>query len=391
MVSGFDKYYQIAPCFRDEDPRADRAPCEFYQLDFEMSFATQENVLSVIEKVIPKVFKANTNKHVDEGPFKRIPYREAMEKYGIDKPDLRNPLIIQDLTEVFKGTEFKAFDGKIVKAIKTQNMQEVSRKFFDQMSEFVVNELGGKGLAWVKVDEENNLTGGISKFIDDERKARMFEILDLKVGDSVFFVADEVLMNAQKMAGQVRIELGNRLDLLEKDVFRFCFIVDFPMYELTDEGTIDFGHNPFSMPQGELSAFDGVEVKDGKSIGSKDVFDILAYQFDLVGNGLELASGAVRNHDPEVMIKAFQTAGYTEEDVKTKFGALYNAFSYGAPPHAGAAPGIDRIIMLLCDEPNIRQVIAFPKNKRARDLLMGAPSPISEKQLEEDHIQVRSE
>jgi aspartyl-tRNA synthetase len=391
MVSGFDKYYQIAPCFRDEDPRADRAPCEFYQLDFEMSFATQENVLSVIEKIIPQVFKANTNKQVDVGPFKRIPYRVAMEKYGIDKPDLRNPLIIQDLTEVFKGTEFKAFDGKIVKAIKTENMQDVSRKFFDQMSEFVVNELGGKGLAWVKVDEENNLTGGISKFIDDDRKAKMYEILGLKPGDAVFFVADEVLMNAQKMAGQVRIELGNRLDLLEKDVFRFCFIVDFPMYELTDEGTIDFGHNPFSMPQGELSAFDGVEVKDGKSVGSKDVFDILAYQFDLVGNGLELASGAVRNHDPEVMIKAFEIAGYSEEDVKTKFGALFNAFSYGAPPHAGAAPGIDRIIMLLCDEPNIRQVIAFPKNKRARDLLMGAPSPVSEKQLEEDHIQIRSE
>ncbi len=391
MVSGFDKYYQIAPCFRDEDPRADRAPCEFYQLDFEMSFATQENVMSVIETVIPKVFKANTTYHVDEGPFLRIPYRVAMEKYGIDKPDLRNPLIIQDLTEVFKGTEFKAFEGKIVKAIKTENMQEQSRKFFDQMSEFVVEELGGKGLAWVKVDEESNLTGGISKFIDDSRKSKMFELLDLKVGDAVFFVADEVLQKAQKMAGQVRIELGNRLDLLEKNVFRFCFVNDFPMYEETDEGTIDFGHNPFSMPQGEMSAFDGVEVKDGKSVGSKDVFDILAYQFDLVGNGLELASGAVRNHDPEVMVKAFEIAGYSEEDVKTKFGALYNAFSYGAPPHCGAAPGIDRIIMLLADEPNIRQVIAFPKNKRARDLLMGAPSPVSEKQLIEDHIEIRKD
>jgi len=355
-----------------------------------MSFATQENVLSVIEQVIPRVFKANTTKHVDEGPFIRIPYREAMEKYGIDKPDLRNPLIIQDLSEVFVGTEFKAFDNKIVKAIKTENMQEQSRKFFDQMSEFVVNELGGKGLAWVKVDEDNNLTGGISKFIDDERKAKMFEILGLKPGDAVFFVAGEVLDATQKMAGQVRIELGNRLDLLEKDTFRFCFVVDFPMYEMTDEGTIDFGHNPFSMPQGEMSAFEGVEVKDGKSVGTKNVFDVMAYQFDLVGNGLELASGAVRNHDPEVMVKAFEIAGYSEQDVKTKFGALYNAFSYGAPPHAGAAPGIDRIIMLLCDEPNIRQVIAFPKNKRARDLLMGAPSPVSQKQLDEDHIQIVS-
>ncbi len=378
MVSGFDKYYQIAPCFRDEDPRADRAPCEFYQLDFEMSFATQEDVLKVIETVIPKVVKANTDWQVDEGPFIRIPYREAMEKYGIDKPDLRNPLIIQDLTEIFKGTEFKAFDGKIVKAIKTSNMEEKPRKFFDQMSEFVVEELGGKGLAWIKVDEQNNLTGGISKFIDDDRKAKIFELMDVKAGDSIFFVADEKLTAAQKMAGQVRIELGNRLDLLEKNVFRFCFVNDFPMYEETDEGKIDFGHNPFSMPQGGLEA-----------LNTKEPLDILAYQFDLVGNGLELASGAVRNHDQETMIKAFEIAGYSEHDVKTKFGALYNAFSYGTPPHAGAAPGLDRLIMLLCKTNNIREVIAFPKNKKARDLMMNAPSPVTKEQLDEDHIQVK--
>ena len=376
MVAGFNKYYQIAPCFRDEDPRADRSPGEFYQLDYEMSFATQDDVLEVMETIIPKVFKKHTNYKVDEGPFIRIPYREAMEKYGIDKPDLRNPLIIQDLTEVFANTEFRAFAGKTIKAIRTPNMEFVTRKFFDEMSNFVVEELEGKGLAWIKVDEDNLFGGGISKFITEEQKEKIVEIMELKPNDAIFFIADE-FKQAQKLAGLVRIELGKRLDLIEKNTFRFCFINDFPMYELDDDGNIDFNHNPFSMPQGGMEA-----------LKTKDPLDILAYQFDLVCNGYEMASGAVRNHDQDIMIKAFEIAGYTEEDVKTKFGALYNAFSYGTPPHAGAAPGLDRIIMLLCGQENIREVIAFPKNKKARDVMMGAPSKVSEQQLAEDHISI---
>ena len=376
MVSGFDRYYQIAPCFRDEDPRADRSPGEFYQLDFEMSFATQEDVFSVIEEVIPSVFRKNTDWKVDNGPFIRIPYKEAMEKYGSDKPDLRNPLVIEDLTEIFEGTEFNAFKDKTVKAIKTSNMEETTRKFFDQMSAYAVDELDAKGLAWVKVDSEMNLNGGIAKFIDDERKAKIFEKMNISANDAIFFVADE-FYKAQKIAGGVRIKLGNELDLLEKDVYRFCFIVDFPMYELSDEGTIDFNHNPFSMPQGGLDA-----------LLNKDPLDIYAYQYDAVCNGYEILSGAVRNHDPEIMVKAFEIAGYTEADVKNRFGALYNAFQYGTPPHAGAAPGMDRIIMLLAKEDNIREVIAFPKNKKARDLLMNAPSKVFDKQLEEVHIKL---
>ena len=374
MVSGFERYYQIAPCFRDEDPRADRSPGEFYQLDFEMSFVEQEDVFKVIEQVLPEVFKKNTDWKVDEGPFIRIPYKEAMEKYGSDKPDLRNPLVIEDLTEIFKGTEFNAFKDKTVKVIKTSNMEEKTRKFFDMMSEYAVEELGAKGLAWVKVDQDKNLNGGISKFIDDERKEKIFEQLNVKENDALFFVADE-FEKAQKIAGGVRIKLGNELDLLEKGVYRFCFIVDFPMYELSDEGTIDFNHNPFSMPQGGMEA-----------LMTKDPLDIYAYQYDAVCNGYEIISGAVRNHDPEIMVKAFEIAGYTEEDVKGRFGALYNAFQFGTPPHAGAAPGMDRIIMLLAKEDNIREVIAFPKNKKARDLLMNAPSKVYDKQLEEVHI-----
>ena len=376
MVSGFDRYYQIAPCFRDEDPRADRSPGEFYQLDFEMSFATQEDVFDVIETVLPSVFEKNTTWKVDKGPFIRIPYNEAMEKYGSDKPDLRNPLVIEDLTEIFVGTEFNAFKDKTIKAIKTSNMDEMPRKFFDQMSAYAVEELGAKGLAWVKVDSEMNLAGGISKFIDDDRKAKIFEKMNIEKGDAIFFVADE-FHKAQKIAGGVRIKLGNELDLLEKDVYRFCFIVDFPMYELSDEGTIDFNHNPFSMPQGGMEA-----------LMNKDPLEIYAYQYDAVCNGYEILSGAVRNHDPEIMVKAFEIAGYTEEDVKGRFGALYNAFQYGTPPHAGAAPGMDRIIMLLAKEDNIREVIAFPKNKKARDLLMNAPSKVFDKQLEEVHIKL---
>ena len=376
MLAGFNKYYQIAPCFRDEDPRADRAPGEFYQLDFEMSFASQEDVFKIIEEVVPYTFKKFTNWKVDEGPFIRIPYKEAMEKYGIDKPDLRNPLIIQDVTKVFKKSEFKAFEGKTVKAIIVPEGSKQGRKFFDKMTDFAkTEEVGAKGLAWVKC-EENALTGGISKFITEEMKEMLEKEYGFKNGDSIFFIGDE-LKNAQKIAGLIRIELGNRLDLLEKDTYRFCFIVDFPMYELSDEGTIDFSHNPFSMPQGGL-----------KALEEKDPLDILAYQYDVVCNGYEMASGAVRNHNPEIMVKAFEIAGYSEEEVKNRFGALYKAFQYGAPPHAGAAPGLDRMVMLIANSNNIREVIAFPKNKRARDLLMQAPSKVQEQQLKDVHIKL---
>ena len=380
MVSGFNKYYQIAPCFRDEDPRADRAPGEFYQLDYEMSFATQEDVFKVMEEVVPYTFEKFTNWKVDKGPFIRIPYKEAMEKYGIDKPDLRNPLIIKDATKCFEGSEFKAFENKTIKAIVVPKGAKQGRKFFDKMGEFAMtDEVGAKGLAWTKFEEDGSIQGGIAKFITDEIKEQLKLEIGVKENDAVFFIADE-FAKAQKIAGLVRIELGKRLDLLEKDVYRFCFIVDFPMYELSDEGTIDFCHNPFSMPQGGLDALE-----------SKDPLDILAYQFDLVCNGYETMSGAVRNHDPEIMVKAFEIAGYTEEDVKNRFGALYNAFQYGTPPHAGAAPGVDRMVMLIADSTNIREVIAFPKNKKARDLLMRAPSVVTKQQLDDVHISIKED
>lgn len=376
MVSGFNKYYQIAPCFRDEDPRADRAPGEFYQLDFEMAFSTQEDVFKVIENVVPSVFKKFTDWKVDEGEFVKIPYKEAMEKYGIDKPDLRNPLIIQDVTALFENTEFNAFKDKTIKVIIVPDGANQGRKFFDKMGEFAVEECGAKGLAWTKLNAQGELEGGIAKFITPEIVENLKENYGLKENASMFFIADE-FKTAQKIAGLVRIELGKRLDLIEKNVYKFCFIVDFPMYELSDEGTIDFCHNPFSMPQGGMEALENMNP-----------LDILAYQYDLVCNGYEMASGAVRNHNPEIMVKAFEIAGYTEEDVKTKFGALYNAFQYGTPPHAGAAPGIDRMVMLIEDSSNIREVIAFPKNKRARDLLMRAPSSVSEQQLKDVHIKL---
>ena len=376
MVSGFNKYYQIAPCFRDEDPRADRAPGEFYQLDFEMAFSTQEDVFKVIENVVPSVFKKFTDWKVDEGEFIKIPYKEAMEKYGIYKPDLRNPLIIQDVTSLFENTEFNAFKDKTIKVIIVSDGANQGRKFFDKMGEFAVEECGAKGLAWTKLNTQGELEGGIAKFITPEIVENLKENYGLKENASIFFIADE-FKTAQKIAGLVRIELGKRLDLIEKNVYKFCFIVDFPMYELSDEGEIDFCHNPFSMPQGGMDALENMNP-----------LDILAYQYDLVCNGYEMASGAVRNHNPEIMVKAFEIAGYTEEDVKTKFGALYNAFQYGTPPHAGAAPGIDRMVMLIEDSSNIREVIAFPKNKRARDLLMRAPSSVSEQQLKDVHIKL---
>ncbi len=377
MVSGFDKYYQIAPCFRDEDPRADRAPGEFYQLDFEMSFAEQEDVFKVLEDVIPTVFKEHTNWKVEEGPFVRIPYREAMEKYGIDKPDLRNPLIIQDASKLFENSEFNAFKGKIVKMIIVPNCAEQGRKFFDNMTDFAKEETGASGLAWFKFDNEKTITGGISKFITENMQKELEEKFGLEPNSAAFFVADENLETTQKIAGLVRIELGKRLDLIEKNIYKFCLIVDFPMYELSDEGTIDFNHNPFSMPQGGMEALENMNP-----------LDILAYQYDVVCNGYEMASGAVRNHDPELMVKAFEIAGYTEKEVETRFGALYNAFQYGTPPHAGAAPGLDRMVMLISDSDNIREVIAFPKNKKARDLLMRAPNTVTDKQLKDVHIKV---
>lgn len=375
MVSGFNRYFQIAPCFRDEDPRADRAPGEFYQIDFEMSFATQEDVFKVLEELFTSTFKHFTDWKVDEGPFIRIPYKESMEKYGTDKPDLRNPLIIQDVTEIFKDSEFNGFKDKTIKAIIVPNGAEQGRKFFDNLTQFAVDELEAKGLAWAKFDNENNVSGGIAKYITDDVKAKLVEI-GVKPNDSIFVLADE-FEKVQKMAGGLRIELGNRLDLLEKNSYRFCLIVDFPMYELSDEGTVDFNHNPFSMPQGGM-----------ETLLTKNPLEILAYQYDVVCNGYEVASGAVRNHDPEIMVKAFEIAGYPEEEVEKRFGALYNAFQYGTPPHAGAAPGFDRMVMLIADEPNIREVIAFPKNKKARDALMGAPSTVTEQQLKDIHIRV---
>lgn len=375
MVSGFDKYYQIAPCFRDEDPRADRAPGEFYQLDFEMSFAEQKDVLSVLEDIFTTIFKKHTNWKITDTPFPRIPYKEAMEKYGSDKPDLRNPLIIQDVTQLFKDTEFNAFKEKTIKAIIVENGAEQGRKFFDNMGEYAVNELEAKGLAWVKFEKENEITGGIAKFITKETKKGLEEI-GAKPNVAIFFIADE-FKKAQKIAGGVRLELGKRLDLIEKGVYKFCFIVDFPMYELSDEGTVDFNHNPFSMPQGGMEA-----------LITKNPLDILAYQYDAVCNGYEITSGAVRNHSPEIMVKAFEIAGYEEETIKTKFGALYNAFQYGTPPHAGAAAGLDRLVMLAANSDNIREVIAFPKNKKARDLLMRAPSKVTEQQLKDVHIKI---
>ena len=375
MVSGFDRYYQIAPCFRDEDPRADRAPGEFYQLDFEMSFAEQEDVLNILEEIFTTIFKKHTNWEMTNTPFPRIPYREAMEKYGSDKPDLRNPLIIQDVTKLFENTEFNAFKGKTIKAILVENGAEQGRKFFDNMSEYAANELDAKGLAWVKFEAENEVTGGIAKFITEEVKLGL-EQIGAKPNTAIFFIADE-FKKAQKIAGGVRLELGKRLDLVEKGVYKFCFIVDFPMYELSDEGTIDFNHNPFSMPQGGMDA-----------LQTKAPLDILAYQYDAVCNGYEITSGAVRNHSPEIMVKAFEIAGYEEETIKTKFGALYNAFQYGTPPHAGAAAGLDRLIMLAANSDNIREVIAFPKNKKARDLLMRAPSKVTEQQLKDVHIKI---
>lgn len=375
MVSGIDKYFQIAPCFRDEDARADRSPGEFYQLDMEMAFATQEDVFNVIEDVMYNTFKNFTTKKV-EREFIRIPYEEAMDKYGSDKPDLRNPLIVQDVTDIFKNLDFNAFKGKTVKIISVPNCSELPRSFFEGMTDFAMTECKAKGLAWLRVNEDRTLQGPIAKFIGDEAREKMLTQTNTNAGDALFFIAENKRL-AQVLSGQIRAELGKRLNILEKDVFKFCWIVDFPMYEEMDNGKIEFCHNPFSMPQGGM-----------KSLEEKNPLDIYAYQYDIVCNGIELSSGAVRNHDPEIMVKAFELAGYSKEVVEEKFPALFNAFQFGAPPHAGIAPGVDRMIMLLTEEETVRNVIAFPLNSRSQDLLMGAPGVVTKKQLDEVHIKI---
>ena len=377
MVSGFDKYFQIAPCFRDEDARADRSPGEFYQLDFEMSFATQEEVFRVGEEVLTATFEkfAPEGASVTAAPYPVISYKDAMLQFGSDKPDLRNPLRIMDVTEFFQRCTFKPFLKRTVRAIKVH--ADMSKGFHEKLLKFATS-IGMGGLGYLEIMEDKSYKGPIDKFIPDDMKQEFAELTGLEVGDTIFFIADKE-ERANLFAGQLRNELGERLDLIEKNAFRFCFVNDFPMYEYNkDEKKMDFTHNPFSMPQGGLEALNAMNPED-----------ILAYQYDIVCNGVELSSGAVRNHDLDIMVKAFEIAGYSEEDLKTKFGALYNAFQFGAPPHAGMAPGIDRMIMLLRNEDNIREVIAFPMNGNAQDLMCGAPGIVTETQLREAHIKVR--
>ena len=377
MASGFDKYFQIAPCFRDEDARADRSPGEFYQLDFEMSFVTQEDVFKVGEEVLHDTFVkfAPEGSRNTETPFPIISYKQAMLEFGCDKPDLRNPLRIMDVTEFFQRCTFKPFIGRTVRAIKVH--AEMSKGFHEKLLSFATS-LGMGGLGYLEVAEDMSYKGPIDKFIPEEMKGELAEMAGLSAGDTIFFIADKE-DKANYYAGHIRTELGEKLDLIEKDAYRFCYVNDFPMFELDPETKqIGFTHNPFSMPQGGLEA-----------LNTMDPLEILAYQYDIVCNGVELSSGAVRNHDIEIMKKAFAIAGYDEETLKTKFGALYQAFQFGAPPHAGMAPGVDRMIMLLRNEDNIREVIAFPMNGNAQDLMCGAPGEVTEQQLREVHIKVR--
>ncbi|MCH5270137.1 MAG: aspartate--tRNA ligase [Lachnospiraceae bacterium] len=377
MVSGFDKYFQIAPCFRDEDARADRSPGEFYQLDFEMSFATQEDVFKVGEEVLTAVFQkfAPEGYAVTQAPYPVISYKQAMLEFGTDKPDLRNPLRIIDLTDFFQKCTFKPFIGKTVRALKVH--AEMSKGFHEKLLKFAT-DLGMGGLGYLEVGEDLSYKGPIDKFIPEELKQEFRELAKLEAGDTIFFMADKE-ERAAYYAGMIRNELGEKLDLLEKNAYRFCYVNDFPMFERDPETKqIGFTHNPFSMPQGGMEA-----------LNTKDPLDILAYQYDIVCNGVELSSGAVRNHDVDIMIKAFEIAGYDEEVLKAKFGALYNAFQFGAPPHAGMAPGVDRMLMLLKNEENIREVIAFPMSGTAQDLMCGAPNEVTEQQLREVHIKVR--
>lgn len=373
MVSGIDKYFQIAPCFRDEDARADRAPGEFYQLDMEMSFVTQEDVFNVMEPVMYNTFKKFSDKKIANYPFPRITYKEAMLKYGSDKPDLRNPLYIIDLSNFFKKCTFKPFINRTVRAIKVSG--HMSKGFHEKMLDYAMS-IGMAGLGYLEVQEDMSFKGPIDKFIPDELKQDLIKLADLNKDDTIFFIADNE-KRASELAGQIRMELGRRLDLIDNDVFQFCWIIDFPMFELDEHDNIAFSHNPFSMPQGGLDALE-----------NQNPLDILAYQYDIVCNGIELSSGAVRNHDINIMVKAFTMAGYTEDEVKTKFGALYTAFQFGAPPHAGIAPGVDRMLMLLSDSDTIREVIAFPLNSKAEDLMMGAPGIVRRDQLHDVHIAV---
>ncbi len=377
MVSGFDRYFQVAPCFRDEDARADRSPGEFYQLDFEMAFATQEEVLEVCEDVIYDTFTTFSDKKVTPKPFRRITYAESMMKYGSDKPDLRNPLIICDLTEFFADVDFPAFKGKPVRGI-VANCAGKSKKFFEDSLKFATSpEVGLGGLGYITL-KEGLFAGPIAKFLSDEKKAEIIRLTGVKEGETLFFICDDKKGDTEKKAGHIRSYLARKdqLDLIRDDAFEFCFIVDFPMYEIDEEtGDTIFTHNPFSMPQGGMEALMG-----------DDPTEILAYQYDLVCNGIELASGAVRNHDIDIMKKAFEIAGYSEDELKNRFNALYTAFQYGAPPHAGMAPGIDRTVMLLTDEEKILEVIAFPLNGNAQDLLLGAPSEVTNQQLEDVHL-----
>ena len=377
MVSGFDKYFQIAPCFRDEDARADRSPGEFYQLDFEMSFATQEDVFKIGEEVLCATFEKFAPKDytVTKAPFPIISYKDAMLQFGCDKPDLRNPLRIMDVTDFFQECTFKPFLGRCVRAIKVH--EPMSKGFHEKLLSFATS-IGMGGLGYLEIEEDLSFKGPIDKFIPQEKKGEFLKLADLKTGDTIFFIADKE-EKANYYAGQLRNELGARLDLIEKKAYRFCYVNDFPMFEKDPETKqIGFTHNPFSMPQGGLEA-----------LTTKDPLEILAYQYDIVCNGIELSSGAVRNHDLDIMVKAFQIAGYDEETLKSKFGALYQAFQFGAPPHAGMAPGVDRMLMLLREEENIREVIAFPMSGSAQDLMCGAPNEVTETQLREVHIKIR--
>lgn len=377
MVSGFDRYFQIAPCFRDEDARADRSPGEFYQLDFEMAFATQEDVFAVAEEVLYETFTKFTDKEVSKPPFVRIPYAESMLKYGTDKPDLRNPLVIVEISDMFEETDFKPFLKKTVRSINVPGAAKQSKSWFKKMEEFALS-IGMKGLGYVKVRDDMTFDGPIDKFLKEGDREELIKRNNSNAGDVIYFIADTE-KDAPKLAGQIRTEVATRLDLIDKSKFEMCFIVDFPMYEHDETtGQVIFTHNPFSMPQGGMD-----------SLLNKNPDDILAYQYDIVCNGVELSSGAVRNHDLDIMIKAFEIAGYTEDELKTKFSALYNAFQYGAPPHAGMAPGVDRMIMLITEEENIREVIAFPMNSNAQDLLLGSPGEVTEQQLREVHIKLR--
>ncbi len=375
MVSGFNRYFQIAPCFRDEDARSDRTPGEFYQLDFEMSFATAEDVYEVAEEVLYDTFTKFGKKEISPKPFKRITYKESIVKYGTDKPDLRNPLEIIDLTEIFKNCEFKSFRGIPVRGIVIENIFDKSNSWFNELGEFATS-IGMPGIGYFKVNDDMSFLGPIDKFLSSEERINLIKKCNLKPKSVIFFIADKKNVNAY--ASQIRMELGRRLNLINENKFEFCFIVDFPMYEYNEEEKkIDFTHNPFSMPQGGM---DGLLNKKPE--------DVLAYQYDIVCNGIELSSGAVRNHDVNIMEKAFEIAGYPKKILETKFTSLYNAFKYGAPPHAGMAPGIDRIIMLLKDTKNIKEIVAFPMNNNAQDLLMGSPSEVTEKQLREVHIKI---